>query len=92
MNHSHATAANTYLLLYPKGRLARLLREKPDAPLAVWNALKSIPTTALVAEGRVYGGGMHKIEPRELAKAPASTVLEAIDRFAGRASEQMTLF
>ena len=33
-------------------------------------ALKRITPTQLVSEGRVYGGGLHKVEPKELAQSP----------------------
>jgi len=92
LNHSKATAANTYLLLYPRQRLAKVLRERPEAAVAVWRALNSIPAEAIVGEGRIYGGGLHKIEPRELANAPAQSVLKAVEGIIDSRNEQMVLF
>jgi hypothetical protein len=40
--------------------------------------LNQIPVDALVAEGRVYGGGLYKIEPKELGNAPAEGVVAAL--------------
>jgi adenine-specific DNA-methyltransferase len=77
-NHSKATAANTYLLLYPKPHFARMLEKNPDLYRKVWEALSSITSETLTNEGRVYGGGLHKLEPNELANIPADTILEAI--------------
>jgi hypothetical protein len=44
-----------------------------------FEALKRIKPSELVSEGRVYGGGLHKVEPKELAQIPARLVLESID-------------
>ena len=92
LNHSKATAANTYLLLYPRDRLAKILRERPEAAVAVWKALTSIPVEAIMGEGRIYGGGLYKIEPRELANAPAESVLNAVEGLIESPGEQMILF
>jgi predicted RNA methylase len=92
LNHSKATAANTYLLLYPRDRLAKVLRERPEAAVAVCRALNSIPVEAIVGEGRIYGGGLHKIEPKELANAPAQGVLKAVEGMIDSRGEQMMLF
>lgn len=77
LNHSNATAANVYLMLYPKPPFERALRADRQARRAVWNALSSIRPETLVGEGRVYGGGLYKMEPKELASAPAQIVVEA---------------
>ena len=74
LNHSQATAANVYLLMYPHEAVARLLGDKPALVRQVWQALRDIPTDTLLSEGRVYGGGLHKIEPRELGNVPASAL------------------
>lgn len=78
LNASKATAANVYLFLYPKPPLAHLLARHPDLTVKVWEGLKGIPSEALVREGRVYGGGLHKIEPRELANASADSILHMV--------------
>jgi adenine-specific DNA-methyltransferase len=70
LNHSKAIAANVYLMLYPRPTLMRSLRDHPGGLRAIWNALKDIPWDTLLTAGRVYGGGLHKIEPKELAAAP----------------------
>ena len=74
LNYSKATAANVYLLLYPKPHLAKLIKDNPDLLRRIWQGLNGISGNALVDEGRVYGGGLHKMEPRELANAPADSI------------------
>lgn len=71
LNHSQATAANVYLLMYPHAAAASALRGEPALVQQVWHALRNIPPDDLLAEGRLYGGGLHKIEPRELGNVPA---------------------
>jgi hypothetical protein len=73
-NRSRAIAANTYLMLYPREALAGFIGDDPARARRVWQALKSIDTQALIAGGRVYGGGMYKLEPRELMRIPAAAI------------------
>ena len=42
---------------------------------ALWQILTRISPQEFITEGRVYGGGMHKLEPKELgnARLPACT-------------------
>lgn len=70
LNLSRATAANVYLLLYPTPMLAAMLKQQPALIERVWEALSSIHAAELLGQGRVYGGGLHKLEPRELAQVP----------------------
>lgn len=69
LNHSRATAPNVYLLLYPLPWLQEL--PNLDSLLRmIWERLNALPAHVLLDEGRVYGGGLHKLEPRELANVP----------------------
>jgi len=78
LNHSQATAANVYLLLYPKPHVARALESNPELKRQVWQALNRCGDGALLDEGRVYGGGLHKLEPSELANVPADHLLDLL--------------
>jgi len=66
-------------MLYPQGRLRDTLNAQPELQARVYEALKRISPSEVISEGRVYGGGLHKIEPKELAQIPARDVLESIN-------------
>jgi len=90
-NRSEATAHNVYLMLYPKGQLREALVTDPALYGRVFEALQGIAPSQLLSEGRVYGGGLHKVEPKELAKIPAEPILNAIDGLV-RIERQESLF
>jgi adenine-specific DNA-methyltransferase len=62
LNRSRAIALNTYLLLYPKQNFSE------DQIKILWQELQQLDTATLKQEGRVYGGGLYKLEPKELEK------------------------
>lgn len=68
-NKSQAVATNVYLLLYPK---PWLLKADHDGGLLdrIAGALQELSAHDFTSEGRVYGGGLHKMEPKELARLP----------------------
>lgn len=66
LNRSQAIAANVYLMLHPKPTLSERLLEDPDLIERLWAALTALPAEALTHEARVYGGGLYKLEPKEL--------------------------
>lgn len=74
LNHSQATAANVYLLLYPKPPLAKALEGNANLARKVWEFLNAIKPETLLGEGRVYGGGLYKMEPKELANVGAEPI------------------
>lgn len=78
LNLSNATAANVYQMLYPKSKLATWLENDPERFRAVLEALSTISPEMLIGEGRVFGGGLHKLEPKELANLPADIILKAL--------------
>ncbi|SKB13755.1 Modification methylase SalI [Planktothrix sp. PCC 11201] len=80
LNHSRATATNVYLMLYPKPALAKVLLDPSELLKEVWQALDRISDEALMSEGRVYGGGLHKLEPRELGNALAGKIVEVLSK------------
>jgi hypothetical protein len=46
------------------------MHRDPSLIRRVWNDLNEIAPELLLGEGRVYGGGLHKLEPKELANVP----------------------
>ena len=66
LNGSRATVANVYLALYPTQLLQGALARNPSLLRRIWRALQRVAPERLVEQGRVYGGGLHKLEPREL--------------------------
>jgi adenine-specific DNA-methyltransferase len=71
LNNTKATASNVFLMLYPQPLLAQQLALNPKAIRNIWAAMNAIAPETLLGNGRVYGGGLYKLEPRELANVPA---------------------
>jgi adenine-specific DNA-methyltransferase len=93
LNNSQATAANVYLMLYPKSRIERALQNSPELKRQVWSFLNEICPKVLLGEGRVYGGGLHKLEPRELGNVPARLMLDLLPNDSvPRRARQLELF
>jgi hypothetical protein len=76
-NHSCATATNVYLLLYPKQALQVALRDDPSLLDRLWNGLRTLTLADFAKQSRVYGGGLHKLEPRELASLDLSHLVSS---------------
>lgn len=75
-NRSQAIGTNLYLMLYPQNALAKMLRDHPERTADVFALLGQVTGHELRGEGRVYGGGLNKIEPRELARVSAVPFVE----------------
>jgi len=92
LNHSKATVTNSYHILYPRPELEAALTSDRTLARQIWMTLREIQPETMVGEGRVYGGGLHKIEPNELSKVPAPAIARLLStlRYAGK--DQLALF
>ena len=92
LNRSQATAPNVYLMLYPRPALKRELENNVELFKVIWRILNEIPPDILIGEGRVYGGGLHKIEPNELSNTPVNGLLTILPNLSGTVQTQLALF
>ena len=65
LNESESIVTNSYLMLYPREKYKHCISDKATL-IQVWKTLNSIPKDRLSKSGRSYGGGLFKIEPKEL--------------------------
>jgi hypothetical protein len=79
-------------LLYPKGELKAALKQNPPLHQTVFSAIESLDTGNITGNGRVYGGGLFKMEPKELASIPAQFILDAIAPSRSKKPRQRSLF
>lgn len=92
-NRSRATAPNVFLLLYPMGQLQEALAADQSLYPKVLAALQSIGTEELIGAGRVYGGGLYKLEPRELTSVSAKGIIRVIgESKVSREQKELALF
>ncbi len=92
LNESNAIATNVYLMMYPKKALSNALAKDPSLMKKVWSYLNNIDAQQLLDEGRVYGGGLHKLEPKELANVPMDDLAKEIGLTTGYPLLQQNLF
>ena len=71
LNHSKAIVANSYLILYPKLHLEKAILNNSKVKERLLELLNQITGRTMLEEARAYGGGMYKMEPKELANVPA---------------------
>lgn len=76
LNLSNALVTNVYLNLYPNEMLSALLREDEARYVEMLGLLNGISIEEVLRAGRSYGGGLHKIEPKELADVPLRNIPE----------------
>ncbi len=70
LNRSKTIATNVYIYLYPRPFLKKLLDDHPDRIESLHLMLNQLTSKNLIQNGRTYGGGLHKLEPKELAGMP----------------------
>lgn len=88
VNLSDAIVANVFLNLYPTPELAACLDGDMDRLIELGMALNNVPSECILHAGRAYGGGLHKIEPKELLEVQLTS---APAWAAGALSKQLML-
>jgi hypothetical protein len=74
-NTTNATAPNVYLMLYPKFNWKKIEKQNRGFLLNLHKNLQNISSEAFVSSGRVYGGGLYKLEPKELMHVQIDNIL-----------------
>ncbi|MFZ0929446.1 MAG: class I SAM-dependent methyltransferase [Syntrophobacteraceae bacterium] len=82
-NKSDAVATNTYILLYPKPPLDKLLQAEDGAATEIFGLLKKSAVETIDERSRVYAGGLRKVEPGELRQVRLPTSLTWLRRTFG---------
>jgi len=91
-NRSSAIGTNLYLMLYPQSALTAKLRLQPEFGAAIHEILRCVTGHELRGEGRVYGGGLHKIEPSELGRISAEPFIARWPELKSAVQRQAKLF
>ena len=92
-NRSRSIATNMFLMMYPLPPMQRYLDRSLRHRSIVHEALLSLTSEDLKRAGRVYGGGLHKVEPSELKAMPIERLLPMMPGFEPEAVDnQASLF
>lgn len=81
LNKSKAIATNVYLMMYPTPVLQGMINEDQSILDKIWCHLNNLDDRCITDVGRVYGGGLHKVEPKELASTSADFIFDIIPNF-----------
>jgi hypothetical protein len=74
LNKTNATAPNVYLMLYPKFNWKEAEAQNRGFLKNLHGKLQTISSETFVSSGRVYGGGLYKLEPKELMSVPIDNI------------------
>ena len=85
-------AGNIFASQYPKPILSAALALDPTLMRRIWEILNRITPEQLRGEGRVYGGGLHKLEPKELANVPVPELAAMLPSQNRQARHEQMLF
>lgn len=73
LNKTKAVTTNVYLLLYPKENYSKCLTDT-NLLNEVWQTLNEVTSEQFAINGREYGGGLYKLEPKELLNIKVPTL------------------
>jgi len=77
--------------MYPTPLLAAAIKRDPQLIRRIWSALNELSPEQLLVEGRVYGGGLHKLEPKELGNVQVPQLFDILEK-GQRPMKQADLF
>jgi predicted RNA methylase len=80
LNKSKAIVTNSLLMINPIGELLEILNQDESKLEELLIILNEITTNAFLENGRAYGGGMRKFEPKELSNVDASIIDEFVKK------------
>ncbi len=87
---SQTRLLQTFICFYiRKNRVTHILNTQPTLWETVFKVLQSIHPEEFFSEGRVYGGGLYKMEPAELMRLPADDLAKILGV---HKSEQLVMF
>jgi hypothetical protein len=75
LNKTNATVPNVYLMLYPKFNWKEAEIQNKGFLKEVYDKLQTINSETFISSGRVYGGGLYKLEPKELMNVSIDNIL-----------------
>jgi len=80
LNKSKAIVTNSLLMISPNEELNNILVQDENKLEELLNILNKITTNAFLENGRAYGGGMRKFEPKELSNVDATVITEFVEK------------
>jgi hypothetical protein len=75
LNNTNATVPNVYLMLYPKFNWKESEAQNKGFMKNLHDKLQNINSETFISSGRIYGGGLYKLEPKELMSVSIDGIL-----------------
>lgn len=80
LNNSNSIVNNSYLMLYPNEELKAIIKGNKKIKRKLLEVLNEMTQHEFVEQGRIYGGGMRKFEPKELSNVNSELISKFIEK------------
>ncbi len=80
LNNSKSIVNNSYLMLYPNEELQAIIKDDEEVKRNLLSVLNEMTQNEFIEQGRGYGGGMRKFEPKELSNVNSELISKFIER------------
>ena len=67
-NRSKAIGTNSFLMIYPTASAFEIFGESEFSQEKMFKCIQAVTNTSIFDQTRSYGGGLFKLEPKELQK------------------------